>query len=63
MIASLLIIVGTVIVCALLLLVVAILWGGLTYREIPLFSEGDEPRTVRVLRPPYDQDHEGGDAA
>jgi hypothetical protein len=58
-IAALFIVITTLIIAGMLLTVVIVAWGGLTWRELPAWSAGHEPTTVRLLRPPYDQDREG----
>jgi hypothetical protein len=52
MIHILLLAVGWVLALGLALFALVVIvgaWGSLTFRELPLFSDGPEPTTVRVL--------------
>jgi hypothetical protein len=48
-VAALFIVITALIIAGMLLTVVVVTWGSLTWRELPPWSEGDEPATVRTL--------------
>jgi hypothetical protein len=49
MVAALFIVITALIIAGMLLTVVIVAWGSLTWREIPMWSGGHEPSTVRLL--------------
>jgi hypothetical protein len=60
-VATFFIVIAALIISALLLTVVVVAWGSLSWRELPPWSEGDEPSTVRTLPRidlPLDEDDE-----
>jgi hypothetical protein len=48
-VAALLIVIAALVIAGLLLIALVVTWGALAWHELPPWSEGDEPSTVRML--------------